>query len=324
MSGHLRYREVFWFWTLGLQKLSQWRGTEVRGWFCKKRVEEWWRDKNQSLFFPCECLAFHEEGREPSSMRTRPPRPQPFVSGPNRWDRTWICFVLGDAYKCIKAAFMQLIFLNGLQETTMSNSDRKVSWNQIQDLAWEERFRWRFQLWLTWSSSRCCPAFWVSRSCSPPVPPCCSLTWPVTWSKKDNNQKRKAPPTTPTPHTGLKPARTTLRFRTLSGHGRPAAGPSGPPARTWPTTLTGCGCWPLARLCFQNQTRPSVTFCSASRYRRPSTRSPSSASAPTAKEPWGPKETVETGGLQVRLHKRSNVDFISANQKITISVRLYL
>lgn len=137
MSGHLRYREMFWFWTLGLQKLSQWRETEVRGWFCKKRVEEWWRDKNQSLFFPCECLAFHEEGREPSSMRTRPSRPQPFVSGPNRWDRTWICFVLGDAYKCIKAAFMQLIFLNGLQETTMSNSDRKVSWNQIQDLAWE-------------------------------------------------------------------------------------------------------------------------------------------------------------------------------------------
>ena len=152
------------------------------------------------------------------------------------------------------------------------------------------------------SSSRCCPACWDSWSCPPSAQPCCYETPPNT-----SPLKKRAPRLTPTPSAGLNQARSSLLRKCPGGRPTLAAGPcrcplqesNGHPLGTWLTAPTCCGCLePPTHRCLRRPTWQFVTCCSTRRFLRPSTRFPFSASALTAKELWGPKETVETGALQ--------------------------
>lgn len=141
------------------------------------------------------------------------------------------------------------------------------------------------------SSSRCCRGCSDSSSSPPCAQPWCDDT-PPPWSPT----KTTAPHRTPTP-TG--PAQTTGRC-----HPSPATALWWRPPRdnvtTWPTIPTSCGCsTPPARQYPPFLIRRSATCCWTHRYQYLWTRFLLSASVCTVRAPWGPKETVGTGALQV-------------------------
>ncbi len=165
-------------------------------------------------------------------------------------------------------------------------------------------------LWLpsSSSSSRCCRGCWDSSSSPPSAQQCCYQTVPP-WSPA----KRTAPPWTPTPTTGM--AQRGLQRNRLShqresppGYPSPATAPCrchlqdnrGYQVATWLTAPTSSGCsGALTQQCPPCLIQRSVTCCWTHRYRHLSTRFLFSVSAHTVRAPWGPKETVETGALQV-------------------------
>lgn len=155
------------------------------------------------------------------------------------------------------------------------------------------------------SSSRCSRGCWDSSSSPPSALPCCYQTAPP-WSPA----KRTAPPWTPTPTAGSAHTRRRLGHRreVPTGHSTPATAPCrchpqdnrGYPVATWLMAPISSGCsGPLTQRCPPCLIQQYATCCWMHRYLRLSTRFLFSASVPTVRAPWGPKETVETGDLQV-------------------------
>lgn len=141
------------------------------------------------------------------------------------------------------------------------------------------------------SSSRCCRGCSDSSSSPPCAQPWCDDT-PPPWSPT----KRTAPLRTPTP-TG--PAQMKGRC-----HPSPITAPWWCPpwdsVTTWLMAPASCGfSTPPTRQYPPFLIWQSVTCCWTHRYQYLSTRFLFSASVRTVKAPWGPKETGETGALQV-------------------------